>query len=89
MTAARHFYVSMIEQPRWWCIAVPYPTHEEALVAVATAKRKAIAADPFKHFAAFGTCSEDGPPRATTFGIVRPEAWTERVACAAQGELAL
>ena len=85
----RHFYVDMVDGPRMWLLAGPYPTHEAALAKVDQAREKAVTADPFKHFAAIGTCSQPGAPRKTVLGMLdapAPTTWAAREDDRRQGQ---
>jgi len=56
-TTQKHFYVSVVDGKRTGLLAGPFATHQEALDLVDDAKEKAIEADPFAGFYAYGTLS--------------------------------
>jgi len=64
----RLYYVSVVDAGRHGLLAGPYTYHAEALEKVDPARARAIAADGYAWFYAYGTCSIAGPPRKTVFG---------------------
>lgn len=73
---SRYFYVSVVEpdgRQRRALLAGPYATHEDALAAVWSVKHRAMDADPWMAFNAFGTSGSD-EPLTSVFGVVRAAA---------------
>lgn len=68
--SARHYYASVRDAGRTGLLAGPYATHAEALDKVDAARAKAVAADGYAWFYAYGTCSIEGAPRKTVFGLL-------------------
>ena len=66
---SREYFVSVRDSGRNGFLLGPYETHAEALAQVANGRERAIKANSWAHFYAFGTCSAPaGLVKKTIFG---------------------
>jgi hypothetical protein len=67
-------YVTVRDAGRTGFLAGPYPTRGAAEAKVGEARERAVGADPWAHFYAFGTARVKGPLRlrrgGVTFGVL-------------------